>query len=901
MSIKLPLNLTVKKSPIHSKGVFAKSNIAKGTRIIEYVGEKITNEEADRRFDASQAAHNSNEANGAVYVFEINKKYSIDGNVPYNAARHINHSCDPNAKTDVIRGKIWIIATRNIKAGEEITYNYGYDFSEDYKTQPCRCGSPKCVGYILHRKLWPLLRKAIAKSSLLILLLASPCLAYEWTPVDPKHDDPVKITPSVCMVYHFGTSHTDPLYPGQHNNLVEGADGAIYGAGDNGNCAACYGKIWKFNPKDNTLAIVHEFDGIEGNAPNAGLSKGPGNSFLGTTYGGGKVEVQSITGDYTKNTDVGTIYSFSPGGKANPIWSFRNNWLRKINCKAKIGCDPPWTDKEKKDAPPSYPWSPPVTNLAGKVMGVTPFAYNNRFGALYSLNGEYSTVETMDGTKALKLLSLSPGVTDNNFYGVSALGPTGNLFGTVFKTSGGPIEVIHTFNGDDGASPTEVIQGKDKKLYGTTYWGGKYRRQTGLLYQMNADGSGYKVLHTFDGDNGSNPVSRLVWGKDNRLYGSTRYGGSNHGVVFRIHNDGSNFTVLHKFIMRQTGKGPMGNMIQHSSGDFYGTTNIGGRMNGGGIFRLYVGQSKPEGMDYPGQRYCCSLGQNVEFSNLTTAPNLDPGKLSGHKYGTQKEGDPIGYVYTSRAGLLDIGHVRDSIDMVRFLYYFMMTSDRNNLQQRPVTNGIVRPIQLPMDQEQILKIASAMTYIDGLAHELVTWGQGFTKKEERPVLHTPQDFSSFSPEDLVSNVVGIEIAERVLRGYCDVDFNTAVDEQMEIMMLELGAQPVKKTEEVRKMIQGDDEKKKEGKWYTEDVGFRETLWRRNFSVWAWPVPYQNLGAHRIGWINATRFEPYYKYFDYGVTGSVDGETGIYIGNMFKKVQELRQKWEAENPGMTRWP
>ena len=163
MTIKLPPNLTVRKSPIHSKGIFAKSNIAKGTRIIEYVGEKITNEEAGRRFDVSQAVHDSDEANGAVYVFELNKQYSIDGNVSYNTARHINHSCDPNAKTDVIRSKIWIIAIRGIKAGEEITYNYGYDLSDDYKTQPCRCGSDKCVGFILHRKLWPLLRKVLAQ------------------------------------------------------------------------------------------------------------------------------------------------------------------------------------------------------------------------------------------------------------------------------------------------------------------------------------------------------------------------------------------------------------------------------------------------------------------------------------------------------------------------------------------------------------------------------------------------------------------------------------------------------------------------------------------------------------------------------------------------------------------
>ena len=154
-------SVTLKKSSIHNVGVYTNEDIAKGTRFIEYVGEKITMKEAGRRVDASQEIHNSNQTNGAVYIFELSARYSIDGNVPYNTARHINHSCDPNAKTDVIRGKIWIIALRDIKAGEEITYNYGYDFSDEYKTHPCRCGTDKCVGFILHKDLWPQLREAL--------------------------------------------------------------------------------------------------------------------------------------------------------------------------------------------------------------------------------------------------------------------------------------------------------------------------------------------------------------------------------------------------------------------------------------------------------------------------------------------------------------------------------------------------------------------------------------------------------------------------------------------------------------------------------------------------------------------------------------------------------------------
>ena len=69
----------------------------------------------------------------------------IDGNVKYNTARFINHSCDPNCETDVIRGHIWVIALRDIKKGEELAYNYNYEY-EDYEDHKCRCGSNRCVG-----------------------------------------------------------------------------------------------------------------------------------------------------------------------------------------------------------------------------------------------------------------------------------------------------------------------------------------------------------------------------------------------------------------------------------------------------------------------------------------------------------------------------------------------------------------------------------------------------------------------------------------------------------------------------------------------------------------------------------------------------------------------------------
>ena len=147
-----------KKSSIHGYGIFAKTDIPKGIRVIEYVGEKITKAESNRRGPLLiQYAQKHHQA-GAVYLFELNKKYDIDGHVAYNTAKYINHSCNPNCETDIIRGHIWIISLREIKKGEELLYNYGYDF-ETFEDHPCRCGADRCVGYIMNEDHWPKLKK----------------------------------------------------------------------------------------------------------------------------------------------------------------------------------------------------------------------------------------------------------------------------------------------------------------------------------------------------------------------------------------------------------------------------------------------------------------------------------------------------------------------------------------------------------------------------------------------------------------------------------------------------------------------------------------------------------------------------------------------------------------------
>ena len=122
--------------------------IRKGTRIIEYVGERISQKEADRRYDdASMKRHHT-------FLFALDNGKVIDAAVGGNDARYINHSCDPNCEAIESRSRIFIEALRDIAKGEELYYDYAYERTsettpEDEELYKCLCGSAKCRGSIL--------------------------------------------------------------------------------------------------------------------------------------------------------------------------------------------------------------------------------------------------------------------------------------------------------------------------------------------------------------------------------------------------------------------------------------------------------------------------------------------------------------------------------------------------------------------------------------------------------------------------------------------------------------------------------------------------------------------------------------------------------------------------------
>jgi uncharacterized protein len=137
-------------SGIHGMGGFAKVDIAAETNIVEYVGERIDKAESLRRCELNN-----------TYIFDLDENHDLDGNVDSNLARFINHSCSPNCEAQWDEETIWIVALRDIRAGEELTFNYGYDL-EDYREHPCRCGAVNCVGFIVAEEFHPQVLAKIA-------------------------------------------------------------------------------------------------------------------------------------------------------------------------------------------------------------------------------------------------------------------------------------------------------------------------------------------------------------------------------------------------------------------------------------------------------------------------------------------------------------------------------------------------------------------------------------------------------------------------------------------------------------------------------------------------------------------------------------------------------------------
>jgi SET domain-containing protein len=153
--------ITVYDSPIHGRGVRALAPIKKGSRVIEYLGERVSHAEADRRYDLKD------QDDGHTFLFIASNRIVIDAGVNGNEARYINHSCSPNCETVIERSRVYIEAIRDIRPGDELGYDYqltwdSTDDPDELANYACRCGAKRCRGTMLDKHPTDLKAKIVA-------------------------------------------------------------------------------------------------------------------------------------------------------------------------------------------------------------------------------------------------------------------------------------------------------------------------------------------------------------------------------------------------------------------------------------------------------------------------------------------------------------------------------------------------------------------------------------------------------------------------------------------------------------------------------------------------------------------------------------------------------------------
>lgn len=362
------------------------------------------------------------------------------------------------------------------------------------------------------------------------------------------------------ILYSFGSSPTDATAP--DGMLIQGTDGNFYGATSHGG-ASGKGVVFKITPAGEET-LLHSFTGSpsDGASPeNTRLIQGTDGNFYGVTPAGGA-------------HGHGTIFMLTPEGIETVLYSFAGG-----------------------TGDGALPFYGLVQGSDGNFYCTTLLGGLNNTGTVFKF--------TLTGVETI-LFSFAPfgGVAPTSLYAALLQGSDGNLYGmssngganghgTVFRiTAAGVLTVLYSFGSSssgDGIQPNiRLIFGSDGNLYGTTTNGGA--NDLGTVFKVTPGGA-ETVLYSFaeqPGD-GNNPEGGLVQGSDGSLYGTTAFGGANDlGIVFKLAPDGVE-TVLYSFTGGPgDGSRPIGNMVEGSDGNLYGTTSEGGASNQGTFFRIAV-------------------------------------------------------------------------------------------------------------------------------------------------------------------------------------------------------------------------------------------------------------------------------------------------------------------------
>ena len=336
-----------------------------------------------------------------------------------------------------------------------------------------------------------------------------------------------------------------------YGSLIQGRDGKLYGmtqfGGSSGN-----GVIFSTNADGTGYTILQNFNGTNGASPQGSLPQGKEGKLYGMTFSGG-------------NFGKGVIFSTNTDGSGYTI-------LQDFN-----------------GTNGAYPHGSIIQGTDGRLYGMTREGGSSNLGVVFNINPDgtgYSVLQNFNYTNGVYPQGSLLQGTDEKLYGMTYGGGSSGLGnGVVFSTNidGTGYTVLQNFNSTNGYNPHgSLIQGKDGKLYGMTRDGGSSNQ--GLIFKTNAAGTGYSILHNFNGTNGASPYGSLIQGTDEKLYGMTISGGSSDvGVIFSTNTDGTNYTILQNF-NGTNGAYPYGSLVQGSDGKLYGMTSGGGSSNQGVIF-----------------------------------------------------------------------------------------------------------------------------------------------------------------------------------------------------------------------------------------------------------------------------------------------------------------------------
>jgi uncharacterized repeat protein (TIGR03803 family) len=428
----------------------------------------------------------------------------------------------------------------------------------------------------------------------------------------------------------------------------------VYGSTSSGGGPSQSGTLFRMKLDGSSFNSIYVFNGSDGRSPSSPLILAPDGFFYGSTLSGGTGDRGTIFRINSDATIVEIVYAFSD---CSEICAPQNVTLVDGYLYGTAGgagaSDPGAVFRVMPNGSSfsvvhefsfceggCYPQAGTILAADGFLYGTTISGGPSGFGTIFKIKPDGTSFEILhgfignDGASPVGGLTVAPdgflygttgaggststgtifkiktdGTSFSNIYSffcgngcgpqsALTLGPDGLLYGTTFAggfTSNGTvfraspdgtsINTVYSFNGFDGANPqTEVVFGSDGYLYGTTANGGS--SGLGTVYRVKPDGTGFSVVHHFTGNDGANPQGSVNLHNDGFLYGTTFNGGVTfNGSVYRVKPDGSSFSTIHSF-NGDDGANPQGNLFIGSDGLLYGSTYSGGRDFGGTVFKV---------------------------------------------------------------------------------------------------------------------------------------------------------------------------------------------------------------------------------------------------------------------------------------------------------------------------